>query len=317
MGWLRSRLGPGETYDVACACGHPVRGARQQQSQALTCPLCGRLVFVLARSPFVAAERNGHDAAKKRRGPRRAGRPWVMPAVVSVVMLALLVAGFVWLVPQFARRPADTVQTINPDEFRQHLEAGRQAIIEARFERALTELNSAARLRDTHPSVLSAIESRQLTLLIRQVQLLSLLSSRSLQDIVQEAVPVRDEEEWRQRFNRDYRGKAVLFDDVIKRDVAGRPVLSTYVLRVGDDRVRVALEDLEVLRPLALHTPQRLLFGGQLAAVQREPGGGWVIHLVPESGALITDTAVARACYPGALDDELLGLLQRQADWLK
>jgi hypothetical protein len=240
-----------------------------------------------------------------------------MPIASGAALLAGLAAGFLYLLPHLERPPgpADPQDAV-ANEARTLLEAGHQALAEGRFERAVKEFKLAAQ-REQETPALSSAERRRLAQLQRQAALLARLLSRSLEEIVREAALVRDEEEWKERFQRDYGGKAVVFDDVVRRDPAGRPVLAHYVVRAADEPVRVALEDLEILRQLPLQTPQRLLFGGQLAAVQREPGGGWVVRFDPVSGVLLTDRAAVSAFYPAEIDDELKGLLQRQAEWLR
>src|SRR5262249_3531397 len=149
-----------------------------------------------------------------------------------------------------------------------HVDAGQEALNEGRFERALKELSAAAALRDRQPEALTSAESRRLTLLHRQSIVLAHLLSRSLEEIVQEATLVRDDEEWRERFSQNYLGRSVLFDDTLRRDAAGRPVFQVYSMRVGENSVRVALEELTILRDVPLNTPKRLLFGARLAAVE-------------------------------------------------
>jgi hypothetical protein len=126
---------------------------------------------------------------------------------------------------------------------------------------------------------------------------------------------VRRPDEWQDRFRAQHLGKAVVFDDVVGRDPAGRPALAVYRVGAGGEKARVALEDLRLLRRLPLDPPQRLVFGGRLASLEREDGGGWVFHFDPDSGVLLTDAGAVAACV-GPPDADLLEVLRRQQQWL-
>jgi hypothetical protein len=194
---------------------------------------------------------------------------------------------------------------------------GRQALAEGRFRLALRKLNAAIALREQDSGLLNAAQHRTLNQLQRQADLLARLSSRSLEQILLEASQVRDAEEWQARFNDFDRGKTVLFDDVVGRDVLGRPALTFYAVHVQDEVARVALEDLTLLQQLPLDPAVRMLFGGRLARCGREKGGAWVVRFQPGSAVLLTDTGAAEACCPVPLDPELHEVLRRQAGWLQ
>jgi hypothetical protein len=143
--------------------------------------------------------------------------------------------------------------------------------------------------------------------------LLAQLLDNPLEEILQQAMQVRNEEEWHAKFA-DHRGRSVFFDDVLRRDASGRPVLGSYVLRAADVQARVALEELLLLRQLPLDPPRRWLFGARLASCRREEGGVWTIRFEPDSAVLVTDEAVAAAFWPGPLDEELRALLRYQEE---
>jgi hypothetical protein len=213
-----------------------------------------------------------------------------------------------------SNRSAVTEQQAVPD-IAARIAAGQRALAEGNFRLALKELNTAIELRDQRPDLLPREEYRRLRQLQRQSDLLAHLLSQSLQEILQQGTHLRDEEEWREKFN-DYRGRTVVFEDVIRRDGAGRPGLATYVVRAGDVEARVALEDLDLFKQLPLDLPQRWLFGARLASCQREEGGTWVIRFDPDSGVLLTERDAAGACCPAAREPELLDVLKRQEEWL-
>jgi hypothetical protein len=230
--------------------------------------------------------------------------------------LVVLVGGFVYVLSRLGRspgvkeRPEETAA-----EVQARIDAGRRALADGFFQKALRELDAARAAHERRPDLLPAGEARRVALLQRQASLLSALLGKSLQEILQEAALVRADEEWQARFKQDYLHKAVLFDDWLRRDAQGRPVLQFYTVRVGGHTARLALEDVKLLRDLPLEPPRRLVFGARLAAVEREPGGGWAVRFEPDSGVLLTDRDAAAGCYPGPLDEELIAVLQRQAEW--
>src|SRR5262249_4262559 len=146
------------------------------------------------------------------------------------------------------------------------------------------------------PEALTPDENRRLDQLRRQAQLLDNLLGAPLQDLLRQANSVQREDEWQRHFQREYRGKAVLFDDVVALGPDGRPALHFYEVRAGDEVARVAVEDLTLLSKLPL--PQRLLFGARLTSFARDEGGVWAIGLEPDSGVLMTDEDVLAAWRP-------------------
>jgi hypothetical protein len=314
-------------YEVVCECGQTMSGVRTARRQIVPCSACGRGVFILPRSSLPSP-----DAAFAPASPRSALGAWRLPLIGATATLALLLILFVIVLP-FLGRPAPPPKTMEgPQDIPARMEAGRRALAEGDFHLASQELGKALDQARRHPDALAPAERRDLVQLERQGDLLSRLSSRSLQDMVQEADLVRHEDEWKARFETDYKGKTVLFDDVVRFEDAvpgdgpRRPVLKYYRVMIGGQEVqrvmiggqevRLALEDLTLLQRLAREKPQRMLFGGRLSAVERGPGGRWVIRFEPDSGVLLTDRGAAEAVCPAPLDPELLDVLKRQAEWL-
>jgi hypothetical protein len=194
------------------------------------------------------------------------------------------------------------------------MEAGERELHDGNVHRALREFQTALVLRNRSPEVLKREEHRRFDQLYRQCDLLAHLLDRSLEEIVQQALHHRHDDEWRAKFA-DYRGRAVVFDDVLRPDAQGRPSLAFYVVRVGDIEARVALEDLALLQQLPLDPPQRWLFGARLADCRREEGGVWVVRFEPDSAVLLTDEPAAAVCCPRPLEPELKAVLKRQEEW--
>ena len=302
-------------FEVTCLCGQAVRGLRKRRHQVVACPGCGAGVFVLPRSPWPPVEDVARPAAT---APAAAGSPWLMPAVAGAVCLAALLALFLLALPLLSRRaPTEQAQEASRDQrLAAALAAGERALADGNYRLALRELNAAAELRDHNPGLLAPAQDRRLRRLQRQGDLLARLLNRSLQEIVQEAALVRDPDEWQARFDDDYRGRTVIFDDTVGRDADGRPALSTYAVVVNKETVRLALEDLKLLQALPLQAQARMLFGARLAGCAREEGGGWVVRFEPDSGVLLTDPGAAASCCTAPLGRELEEVLHRQGEWL-
>jgi hypothetical protein len=312
---LRPAAGPPEPFAVACECGGTVSGLRQARPQTLRCPLCARPLFVLPRSrwPLPAGERPPDTPAPPPPTNKRP-RPWRMPLLAGAVTLALVVAAFLVLLPLLVRptqeqEPRDRQAA---EQVRKLQASARRALREGKYHQAFKDADAAKELSDRDPDALPRDERRDVAQLWRQSDLLARLLDVPLQEIVKQA-SLAPEDDWEPRFRELYRGRAVLFDDRLRYDGVGRPALNTYEVRLGDERVRLAVDDLKVLSHLPLDPPPRVLFGARLAKVGREQGA-WVVRFDPDSGVLFTDPDAA-LCVPA--DDELRAVLERQAEWLK
>jgi hypothetical protein len=232
--------------------------------------------------------------------------------VGGVAAMALL---FLVIRP-YLRRSANSASETPAADAYSLTEAAQRDLREGNVRLALKQLDAAIEQRSRHPNSLSWEQSQHLNQLRRQSDLLVHLLDNPLEEILQQAMQVRNEEEWHAKFE-DYRGRSVLFEDVLRRDAAGRPILGNYVLRVGDVEARIALEDLVLLRQLPLDPPKRWFFGARLASFLREEGGVWTFRLASESAVLLTDETAAAACWPGPIEDELREVLRRQDEWLR
>jgi hypothetical protein len=299
------------TYEIACTCGAVVRGERQVRHQVVNCAACSRAVFVLPISPY-------DEPAKGRSSRAVPGlRSWRGPLIAGGLSLVVLSVGFTFALP-YLWRPTDEASSDEARpakaKLRADIDAGPHLLGQGKFHVARERLHAAIALRTRWPRLLSPPEYRQLIQLHRQADLLARLSLHSVEEIAQHGKLVRDPEEWEAQFS-DYRGRTILFEDVVRKDSDGRPVLGSHVFEVGDETVRVALEDLTVLSDLPLDESPRLIFGARLRRCTREEGGGWVVRFEPDSGVLMTEPAAVEACLsmPG---DDLRSILQRQKRWL-
>jgi hypothetical protein len=295
-----------------------MHGERQRRRQILPCPACGRPVFIFPRSPF--SNRTGVLRPSDDSGDRFRGRfsrwlaVWRRPLLAALITLVLLGLFFWGSLPYLGRRPAPPEYS---DEARTHMDAARRAMREGSFHRAKEEITAAVQVRDRRPEVLKAEEIQQLDQLRREVLMLDALLSQSLQNLLRQAVSVQREDEWQRRFDRDYRGRSVIFDDEVDAAVDGRAVLRFYEVRVGQETARILIGDLKVLQSLPLQPPQRMLFGGRLASFARDDDGVWVIRFEPDSGVLLTDEDAVAAWRPLLLDAEMREVLRRQSRWLR
>jgi hypothetical protein len=302
-------------FQVVCPCGRPVLGRRQRQHQVLPCPSCGQPLFILPRSPWPVGKAAASVATSLAAGSRRPW--WYLPVGAGVAALIVIGGVYLWLWTYLTpRNPSPSATPVSSPlaAVREHLAAGQQALAEGHFRKARRLLLRALELQG-RGSPLPPAEQRLLVQLHRQADLLAALMGPSLQEVLQHGLRVRDEEEWQAQLA-DYRGRAVLFDDVVRHDAAGRPALAAYTVAAGGVPARVALEDVALLQRLPLDPPRRMLFGARLDRVVREEGGAWVVHFQPDSGVLLTDPGAAAACLPAPLGDDVLEVLQRQQEWL-
>jgi hypothetical protein len=294
-------------YEVTCLCGRSLRGRRQQVHQIIACPSCGRQRFILPSSPWLA------PAVVMQ--PTRLN---IRCFLVAVVLGGFLAMGLclVLLRPYLRRSTASADGSTSTRDARAQLEAGQQELRNGNIFLALSELNVALEQSARNPDALDRPQLEHLQQLHRQTDLLTHLLDHPLEEIVLQATQHRSEEEWTAKLSH-YRGRTVIFDDVLRRDGQGRPALGGYAVQVAGVEARVALEDLTLLRRLPLEPPIRCLFGARLASCRREDGGIWVFRFDPDSAVLFTDESAASAGYPLPLDKELLGVLERQKKWLR
>jgi hypothetical protein len=295
-------------FNITCPAGHAIRGTRQRRHQVLRCGECGQPVFVLGRSPFADAETGPGTATASGRSS-----PWRRPVVAGTCTLLVVLAALAGLFAVLSH------QSRSGEAFRTHLRQAHEALAGGRLRKSAEEFKAAHRLAQSHPEFLPSADLHELNQLCRETSLLADLLSESLEEILLRASRSQ-EEEWQAQFRQRYKGpektNAVVFDAEVRRDGAGRYHLDWH-LQAGVEPARIEMDDLAVLRGLPLTEPRRLLFGARLASMAREQNGVWVVRFEPDSGVLITNRQAATACCPPPLDADLLGVLDRQRQWLQ
>ncbi len=140
-------------YEVACFCGHSLRGQRQRSSHVVTCPNCGRKRFLLPSSPWpggdTSAVLSSPPAKQAVASPGNLGR-----LVLVIVVGGAAAMGLIYLLAKpYLRRPGSPPETTPAADIRTHIEAGKHALREEAFRLALKELNTALELCDHNPDV--------------------------------------------------------------------------------------------------------------------------------------------------------------------
>lgn len=303
----RSAIVVSDAYELPCRCGRSLCGQRQPARQIVACSGCGRKHLIFPRSPWLVSQ----SATTVQ--PIRHVK--LSRLLLTAIVGGALAMGLIFLLvrPYLRRSLAPTDAAADRQAL---LDAGERELREGNVHLALRELNAALSRHDRATGALSRAEQQRLEQMRRQSDLLAHLLDLPLEDIVHQAMQHRREEEWRAKFE-DYRGRTVIFDDIVRLDGHGRPTLGVYLLRVGDIEARVALEDLTLVRQFPLDPPRRWLFGARLASCRREDGGIWVIRFEPDSTVLLTDAIAASICCLLPLDAELLAVLRRQKEWLQ
>jgi hypothetical protein len=305
-----------------CVCGQLLRGERQRRHLVIPCPNCSRKVFVLPASPFDFAD-------EQPPAPVTATwlRSWKLPLFAGAGSVVVLLGLYLVIILSFRKQPAasrEQVVKADPEAARREMKSSLRAMDEGRFNAALARLNAVILERERHPRLLTPGEGLTLKHLQRQADLLSRLSPVSLEMIVEKAMLVRDADERSAQLDA-YRGKSIVFDDKVRRDPSdpnGRWLkLDSYSVEVDGKKVRVALEDLDILRDLPLDDGPRMIFGARFADTRPESSGddkhtGWVIHFITDSGVLFTEADTVEVASPTPLTPGLKEAMQRQKDWL-
>ena len=310
----RWRLQP-VPFEVACACGHILRGQRQRTHQVIPCPACGRSVFIFPSSPLPpprGTEDRGSKIEAGRDGGSIARRAWRTPLLAGAGTFALVVLAF-GLIFHFSKN-RNSSSDVDPTSVSEHFAAGKKLLGQGQFHEAVRELEEAIAIHQKYPDHLSGGDRKRLVQTRREAYILLDLLSEPLEDVLLQAAAEYDDREWHAVFADRYEGKSVIFFAGVRRDSSNDWLLE-YDLFVRDQRARIDWENLQLLHHLPLDQSQRLLLGVRLASVEPEAGGTWIIRLQPDSGVLLTDADAFASISSRPLEgvDEVL---KRQAAWV-
>ena len=337
----RSRNSPApqpQAYESLCPAGHSVRGSRATRYQAVECPECRSVVFVLPLSPLPPLEAPPlPQPIPVRRRRRRRGARWrvrlkaahrrlsdglrtLKPPprwlarerlIVLAVLLVLVGTGAVLLT---RHRRGNLRATLHAQ-----LALGRASLDRGEFEAAAQQLRLARDAAESlGPEATGAIAALQAA---READVLADLAVARLDSIAREALAAwqsGNRDDWLAEFRVLYEGKAFLFDGLVTpKPLADRTGYQfDLVLFEGDRRFEVDVSSLELLRRLDLSGPQRLVFGARLVAVEPtivEPSR-WMFRLRPDSGVLVARWEVFEPL-GWEVDEELTALIESQRAW--
>jgi hypothetical protein len=305
-------------FEVACLCGHVLRGARLHYHQVLRCGRCGGSVFVLPLSPLPPlpnAPAAGAEVVTLPRGTS-ARSHLRLPLLIGFALVLLGVGGWLlWLALTPLTPPAsDEGVPGTPAAVEAHLRAAGTHLDQGEVRLALKELTAAEALARRRPQWLAPEQAALLRRLRAQAGVLADLLDVSLEEVVGHADALAPAE-WQALCAERYRGRAFALDVTVRVRPGGR-VEHDYLLFVHGEAARLRLDDLALLHGLPLEQPQRVLLACRLADVRRAPGQPWVVTVQPDSGVLLTEPGAAHVCGLDPHADDVRQVLQRQARWL-
>lgn len=261
-------------YSLTCVCGQPREGKRPSKLTVLTCSKCGENLLIFPTSPLVKLARPAEPAKSDPLWP------WWKPVIAGGGSLLLVLALFAWWLlsgppTPDSKRPPDEVEA----EIRKSIRQGKFAEASERLDKWLPTVPRERRGR--------------LAQLERQTTLMRDLLAEPTPDFLRLAREL-DDRAWREEFRKRYFNRTILLDAQVMMDGEGNPQLN-HPLPDVDGPVNLEVNDVRLLRQLAMVRPQRLFFGLRLHDAQRTAQGGWRLSFQPDGGVLITDTEVVKS----------------------
>lgn len=289
-----------DVFALTCRCGQRIEGERTTTFRDVACPRCRRKVYVFPISPLVRAfGPKSETFTPVVPAPRRSRAVLVGLVVVLIGVVAIVGIVMVSSSPTLEPGPPQPVASA---------EDAHNALVLGDHRRAGEIFASAA------GAAADENERRRLDQWQRQAALIADLSAIGLPEMVRR-VPGTPEDVWQSTFRKRYSGTALLFDALMYRDATGQYSLD-YSLFDGDKEIRIAWEELDVLRGLPMAESIRVILGGRITDAERTPAG-WVIHLRADSGVLFTDEEVFVGTSLPPVDDGTREVLRRQTEWLQ
>jgi phage FluMu protein Com len=285
-------------YQVRCGCGHILSGTRQQTYQIVRCPRCGSERFIFGCP--AATEAGGSVAGPVHARPARRRFRRLMLGVCGVLLLGL---GIV-LHAILSKRENPLPDNVVPAQER--LERAERLLVDGNFRLAAIELGKP----DTPANAAPKLRNRWRQV-FRESSILADLLPEPLEEVLQHAA-ASGKDEWYAVFAHRYADKAMLLDIVVSRAATGK-LTTNYQWILGDEPIRVEMDELQLLQSVNLEKPRRVILGARLASVRLEaPGPGWVVRFHPQSGVLLTNAQAAGWVCPALRDAESVELLNKQ-----
>lgn len=184
-----------------------------------------------------------------------------------------------------------------PHEAEVNAAEGKAALETGRFDEAKVKLGRAAKAyRQLKASDEAAVEAIQLA---EEAAILADQSSREPKEIVED-IARRDDADGTDRFEREYKNRAVLLSAKIKK--VGDPIELDYLILVGRGPTpaktgRFDLTGFKLLEGRNLKKDDQIIFGARYDSIRIE-GGEWRITLQPDSGTWMTNAKALAIALP-------------------
>ena len=321
------RLGRSDTSDdkltspspfhITCTCGHVSSGQRRPLFLVQHCPHCQRklLIYPNSRLDAILRESVTEPATLPDIIPE-ASWDWRRPAMIAGGIAMLLTALIAALLLYGLKRPPvlANAETVLGDP-KVNLDAALTALNDGNLDQTLLELAEAQKILVTRPQALSGTESRQVTRLQQEVQMIHDLPFESLPDMLA-LLPGTNDRVADQQFRQRYAGRPIVFDATMRRKASGEYALD-YRLELAGAQIIIDWQKLRLLNRLPLDEPQRMIFGFRLVSAKKAGNRTWTVEPDPDSAVLFTEPEVLlQTSFPSA-DDETREVLKRQARWLQ
>jgi hypothetical protein len=236
---------------------------------------------------------------------------WFSPIRLLIAATMLAVAGTAVLTVHLARRGGLTGDIVAARAaWTKYLAAGDFAKARDMLDQAAAEIQRYGE---------DSRESREVQQLAREVALFADIPERSLEELLQE-VRAMSPQECAEYFHDKLRNPSVIFDAYVSPLPAPGAGLASFRvddrLYVGTDTARLDLSDFRLFKLLSPGPSTRVLFGARIHSVERSSDSTeWIIHLVPDSGWLITSELCLES-FPWPLDESTRTLLKSQTKWV-
>lgn len=230
-----------------------------------------------------------------------------MPFAAGGVTFLLAAAGFWYLVDFLSPRGPSAAPTIQVN-LEQQQELARKALLSGDYAEAVRHLEPLRGAQQGTPR-----QRRRSAQLERQAALLNDWPREPLAQVLGRTARLNDDEF--QAVTGRHRGKAAVFDVVVRRD-ASRQYWVKPMGPGGLVTLNLDLQDVKLLSHLPLDGPQRLVFAGRIADLRRTGADSCTVRLDPDTAVLLTDVTAAGL---GNLiaDATLAPILTQQAQWVE